>query len=133
VAALKAADLVGTLSGSGPFTVFAPNNAAFAKIPEATLNGLLADVPALKAVLLRHVVPANIPVSISLKKIFQLGNYLEKVEVYSFLGLLFHMEIMMAILTQRVGIQNVFFVFSIFHVFSTKSALVHGGALLLVR
>ncbi len=69
VAALKAADLVGTLSGSGPFTVFAPNNAAFAKIPAATLNGLLADVPALKAVLLRHVVPANIPVSISLKKI----------------------------------------------------------------
>jgi len=61
VAALKAADLVGTLQGAGPFTVFAPNNAAFAKIPEATLNGLLADVPALKAVLLRHVVPANIP------------------------------------------------------------------------
>ena len=67
VAALKAADLVGTLSGSGPFTVFAPNNAAFAKIPAATLNGLLADKAALTAVLLRHVVPANILVSIVLR------------------------------------------------------------------
>jgi Fasciclin domain len=66
VAALKAAGLVETLQGAGPFTVFAPNNAAFAKIPAATLNGLLADVPALKAVLLRHVVPANIPVSVFL-------------------------------------------------------------------
>ena len=64
VAALKAAGLVETLQGSGPFTVFAPTNAAFAKIPAATLTGLLADVPALKAVLLRHVVPANIPVSV---------------------------------------------------------------------
>jgi uncharacterized surface protein with fasciclin (FAS1) repeats len=61
--ALKAADLVGTLSGPGPFTVFAPNNAAFAKIPDSVLNALLADKPALTAVLLRHVVAADIPVS----------------------------------------------------------------------
>ncbi len=63
LAALQAADLVDTLAGEGPFTVFAPNNDAFAKIPEEDLNALLADVPALTAVLLRHVVAANIPVS----------------------------------------------------------------------
>merc|ERR1712128_77739 len=58
LAAVKAADLVETLSGDGPFTVFAPTNDAFAKIPEEALNGLLADKEALTAVLLRHVVPA---------------------------------------------------------------------------
>merc|ERR1719229_1314817 len=46
--------------GPGPFTVFAPTNDAFAKIPSATLNGLLADKEALTAVLLRHVVPSVI-------------------------------------------------------------------------
>merc|ERR1711997_896664 len=57
LAAVKAAGLVDTLVGEGPFTVFAPTNDAFAKIPEETLNGLLADKDALTAVLLRHVVP----------------------------------------------------------------------------
>ena len=57
LAAVKAAGLVDTLAGEGPFTVFAPTNDAFAKIPEDTLNGLLADKDALTAVLLRHVVP----------------------------------------------------------------------------
>merc|ERR1712236_178434 len=57
LAAVKAAGLVETLSGEGPFTVFAPTNDAFAKIPSETLNGLLADKEALTAVLLRHVVP----------------------------------------------------------------------------
>merc|ERR1711892_1102015 len=57
LAAVKAADLVETLSGEGPFTVFAPTNDAFAKMPADTLNGLLADKEALTAVLLRHVVP----------------------------------------------------------------------------
>merc|ERR1712086_335383 len=57
LAAVKAAGLVETLSGDGPFTVFAPTNDAFAKIPADTLNGLLADKEALTAVLLRHVVP----------------------------------------------------------------------------
>merc|ERR1712106_368470 len=47
----------GTLSGVGPFTVFAPTNDAFAKIPADALTGLLADKDALTAVLLRHVVP----------------------------------------------------------------------------
>merc|ERR1712060_876920 len=43
LAAVKAAGLVDTLAGEGPFTVFVPTNDAFAKIPEETLNGLLAD------------------------------------------------------------------------------------------
>merc|ERR1711994_209268 len=55
VTAVTAAGLVDTLSGEGPFTVFAPNNDAFAKIPADTLAGLLADKPALTEVLLRHV------------------------------------------------------------------------------
>merc|ERR1712079_691990 len=57
LAAVKAAGLVETLAAEGPFTVFAPTNKAFAKIPKATLDGLLADKEALTAVLLRHVVP----------------------------------------------------------------------------
>merc|ERR1712153_100781 len=57
LAAVKAAGLVETLSGEGPFTVFAPTNDAFAKIPTDALNSLLADKDALTAVLLRHVVP----------------------------------------------------------------------------
>merc|ERR1712102_148325 len=60
LAAVKAADLVETLSGEGPFTVFAPTNDAFNKVPEEALTGLLANKEALKAVLLRHVVPSAI-------------------------------------------------------------------------
>jgi uncharacterized surface protein with fasciclin (FAS1) repeats len=56
VAAVKAADLVETLSSPGPFTVFAPTDEAFAQIPEADLNALLADKEALTAVLTYHVV-----------------------------------------------------------------------------
>merc|ERR1711990_132980 len=60
LAAVKAADLVDTLSGEGSFTVFAPTNEAFKKVPEEALTGLLADKDALTAVLLRHVVPSAI-------------------------------------------------------------------------
>merc|ERR1712045_837545 len=60
MAAVVAADLAETLSGEGPFTVFAPTNDAFAKIPEETLNGLLADKEALTKVLLRHVVSGTV-------------------------------------------------------------------------
>ena len=56
VTALKAAGLDKTLAGSGPFTVFAPNNAAFAKIPKADLDALLADKTKLTKVLTYHVV-----------------------------------------------------------------------------
>merc|ERR1712217_563798 len=48
---------MGTLAGAGPFTVFAPTNDAFAKVPKDALNALLADKEAHTAVLLRHVVP----------------------------------------------------------------------------
>jgi uncharacterized surface protein with fasciclin (FAS1) repeats len=57
VTALQAADLVTTLQGPGPFTVFAPTNEAFAKIPPALLNYLLSDPEDLTATLLYHVVP----------------------------------------------------------------------------
>lgn len=60
VKALTAADLVTTLKGEGPFTVFAPTNDAFAKIKPATLNALLKNKEALKKVLLYHVVPGKI-------------------------------------------------------------------------
>merc|ERR1712013_716931 len=57
--AVKAAGLVDTLAGPGPFTVFAPTNTAFDKVPVEALNGLLADKEALKKTLLRHVVPGS--------------------------------------------------------------------------
>ena len=60
VAAVKAAGLVETLKGAGPFTVFAPTDEAFAKIPKAKLDALLADKQALTKVLLYHVVAGNV-------------------------------------------------------------------------
>tara|TARA_A100001015_G_scaffold192562_1_gene214567 strand:+ start:68 stop:568 length:501 start_codon:yes stop_codon:yes gene_type:complete len=62
VTALKAADLVGALSGDGPFTVFAPNNDAFAKIDSKTLSSLLepANVKALSNILTYHVVSGKL-------------------------------------------------------------------------
>lgn len=56
VAAVKAAGLVETLSNEGPFTVFAPNDDAFAKLPEGTVEGLLKDKEKLTAILTYHVV-----------------------------------------------------------------------------
>jgi uncharacterized surface protein with fasciclin (FAS1) repeats len=58
--AAKAAGLVETLQGDGPFTVFAPTDEAFAALPAGTLEGLLADKEALRKVLLYHVVPAAV-------------------------------------------------------------------------
>ena len=60
VAAVKAAGLVDTLKGPGPFTVFAPTDAAFAKIPKADLDALLADKAKLTKVLTYHVVPGKV-------------------------------------------------------------------------
>lgn len=60
VAAVQAAGLVDTLSGDGPFTVFAPTNAAFAKLPAGTVESLLADIPALTKVLTYHVVAGKV-------------------------------------------------------------------------
>ncbi len=59
-AALQAAGLVDTLKGKGPFTVFAPTDDAFAKIPKADLDALLKDKAKLTAVLTYHVVPAAV-------------------------------------------------------------------------
>lgn len=59
-AALTAAGLVETLKGEGPFTVFAPTDAAFAALPEGTVEALLNDIPALTAILTYHVVPGKV-------------------------------------------------------------------------
>ena len=59
-AAVGAAGLVETLNTGGPFTVFAPTDAAFAKVPTDTLNALLADKEALANVLTYHVVAGNV-------------------------------------------------------------------------
>ena len=59
-AALEKAGLVDTLKGKGPFTVFAPTDAAFAKVPKKDLDALLADKSKLAAVLTYHVVPGNV-------------------------------------------------------------------------
>ena len=60
VTAVKAADLVETLSGPGPFTVFAPTNDAFAKIPAETLQVVLADKAKLTSILTYHVVSGKV-------------------------------------------------------------------------
>jgi uncharacterized surface protein with fasciclin (FAS1) repeats len=60
VTAVKAAGLVDTLKSKGPFTVFAPTDDAFAKLPKGTVEGLLKDTPKLKAVLTYHVVAGKV-------------------------------------------------------------------------
>jgi uncharacterized surface protein with fasciclin (FAS1) repeats len=60
VAAVKAAGLVDTLKGAGPFTVFAPTDEAFAKLPAGTVEGLLKDIPTLKKILTYHVVAGKV-------------------------------------------------------------------------
>ncbi|MFN5446287.1 MAG: fasciclin domain-containing protein [bacterium] len=61
--ALGAANLIDTLKGKGPFTVFAPTDEAFAKIPKADLDALLKDKKKLAAVLTYHVVPGKVMAS----------------------------------------------------------------------
>lgn len=60
LAAAKAAGLVDTLQSDGPFTVFAPTDDAFAKLPEGTVDNLLADPDKLRQILLYHVVPGKV-------------------------------------------------------------------------
>jgi len=71
VAAVKAAGLVETLSGDGPFTVFAPTNAAFAKLPAGTVDTLLqpANLSTLQSVLTYHVVPGRLSAADLIAKI----------------------------------------------------------------
>ena len=59
-AALTAANLVDTLKGAGPFTVFAPTDEAFAKLPSGTVESLLKDIPKLTAILTYHVVAGKV-------------------------------------------------------------------------
>ena len=60
VAAVQAAGLVDTLKGAGPFTVFAPTDEAFAKLPEGTVEALLKDIPKLTKILTYHVVAGKV-------------------------------------------------------------------------
>ena len=60
VTAVDAAGLVDTLNGAGPFTIFAPINTAFDKIPADTLQGVLADTEALTGILTYHVIPEQL-------------------------------------------------------------------------
>ncbi len=58
--AVTAAGLIATLKGTGPFTVFAPNDEAFAKLPAGTVDDLLKDIPKLKAILTYHVLAGKV-------------------------------------------------------------------------
>ncbi|MEA5575369.1 fasciclin domain-containing protein [Anabaena sp. UHCC 0451] len=60
VAAVQAAGLVETLKSPGPFTVFAPNDDAFAKLPPGTITTLLQNIPQLSRILTYHVVPGKL-------------------------------------------------------------------------
>ena len=64
VSLVKKAGLVGTLSGKGPYTVFAPTNAAFAKVPKKTLTELGENKSMLRKVLLYHVLPGRVPANL---------------------------------------------------------------------
>jgi uncharacterized surface protein with fasciclin (FAS1) repeats len=64
---LKTAGLAGTLAKPGPYTVFAPTDAAFSKVPTSTLKALLANKKKLRAVLLYHVVAGKVPSSAVVK------------------------------------------------------------------
>ena len=59
-AAVTAAGLVDTLKGAGPFTVFAPTDEAFAKLPAGTVDALLKDIPKLKGILTYHVLSGKV-------------------------------------------------------------------------
>ena len=61
--ALTAAGLIDTLKGDGPFTVFAPTDDAFAKLPAGTVDGLFKDIPKLTAILKYHVLAGKIAAS----------------------------------------------------------------------
>ena len=68
VSLVERAGLAETLSGPGPFTVFAPTDKAFAKVPKRTLNALLKDKAKLRAVLLYHVAPGKLTAKKVVKK-----------------------------------------------------------------
>ncbi len=81
VTALKAADLVKTLEGAGPFTVFAPTNAAFAKIKKADLDALLKNKAELTKVLTYHVVAGKVMAADVLKMNNKMAKTVEGSEI----------------------------------------------------
>ena len=83
VSLVKSAGLASTLSGKGPFTVFAPTDAAFAKVPKSTRNALAKDKAKLKAVLLYHVASGKVTASkvVNLKSVKTLQGQTAKVRV----------------------------------------------------
>lgn len=83
VSLVKKAGLASTLSGKGPFTVFAPTDAAFAKVPKSTLNALAKDKAKLKQVLLFHVASGKVTASkvVKLKSVKTLQGQTAKVRV----------------------------------------------------
>jgi len=83
VALLKQSGLAGTLQGKGPFTVFAPTDAAFAKVPKSTLSALAKDMARLRAVLLYHVAAGRVTAAkvVSLKSVKTLNGQSVKVQV----------------------------------------------------
>ena len=104
VAAVKAADLVETLSGTGPFTVFAPVNAAFAALPAGTVENLLKpeNKAALTSVLTYHVVPGMID-SKSVAKMIKDGKGKAMAKTAQGAELTFSMEGKNLILTDAKG------------------------------
>lgn len=84
VAAIKAAGLEETLKGAGPFTIFAPNDEAFAKIPKDKLDALLKDKAALTKLLTAHVVAAKItPADVQAGKVKSVEGHELKLDVSS--------------------------------------------------
>ena len=79
VAAVKAADLVETLEGDGPFTVFAPTNEAFGKLPAGTVDNLVKpeNKPTLTKILTYHVVAGNMDSKVLMEKV-KMGNGMAK-------------------------------------------------------
>lgn len=73
VAAVQAAGLVDTLKSPGPFTVFAPTDEAFAKLPPGTIHTLLQNIPQLARILTYHVVPGRLK-SADIAKLSQLTS-----------------------------------------------------------
>lgn len=83
VSLVKAAGLASTLSGKGPFTVFAPTDAAFAKVPKSTLAALAKDKAKLRSVLLYHVASGKVPAAkvVKLKSVKTLNGQSAKIRV----------------------------------------------------
>jgi uncharacterized surface protein with fasciclin (FAS1) repeats len=84
-AALQAAGLIDTLKGKGPFTVFAPTDEAFAKIPKAALDALIADKAKLTKVLTYHVVAGKVTAAdvVKLKEAKTLAGQMVKIDTSS--------------------------------------------------